>query len=155
MKKYRYVSASGLFLKTKEGKYKNYTVNIPHKRLYNTEKEAIKDSRIAFRFIKTPEQTLLLGYEDGEKCECDLNDNFKVKLQGNSNLYYTEQEFKKNGGKIFNLVEKEKGWFEEGEEVQDTWDNIFADENYYKLIYVDDEAYCIEEVNDKSEEISS
>lgn len=137
MEKYRYVSSNGLFLNSAGGKRKCYIIEIPHKRLYNTEEEAQKDAAIAFRFIKA-EQILLLAYENGEKCEIGSDNEFLIKLQGNAKIYYTEQEFRENGGKLFD--------FDTYEEIQDTWNNIFANEPYYKLIYVDDEAYFIDKV---------
>ena len=138
MSKYRYVSSCGLFLKSGD-----YFIDIPSPNIFESEKEAEEDCVNVYRFIKNGSDIFLTICKEGESYKKD-GDSCLVKLNGKLEPLYNEEEFRAAGGRIFRCNKKDNCMYEQGDEVKASWSEIFKDEKPGKAIYVDDEAYYIE-----------
>lgn len=142
MSKYRYVSCCGLFITSGD-----YFIDIPSPNIFDKEDDAEKDHKNIYRFVKTDSEVILGICKDGELYKKD-SDSILVTLNGNLKPLYTEGEFKRAGGKIFECKEVNRGIFENGDEISISWSELFKDEEIYKAIYIDDEAYYIDIIED-------
>ena len=138
MTKYRYVSSCGLFLKSGE-----YFIDIPSPNMFESEKEAEEDCVNVYRFIKNGSHVSLTVCTDGESYE-KADESLLVKLNGTLKPLYSEEEFRAAGGRIFECNEKDNCMYEPGDEITTSWADLFKDEESGKAIYVDDEAYYID-----------
>lgn len=141
-KQYRYVSSCGLFLKSG-----NYFIDIPSPKVFWNEKEAEKDCLNKYRFIKNGSTVILAICTEGESYEKG-QDSCLVKLNGNLKPLYSEEEWRAAGGRIFTCVERDDGFLEQGDEVLTPWTELFKNEKSDKAIYIDDEAYYIDIINE-------
>jgi len=152
MKMYRYVMC-GMFSGT-DGE--DYEINIPSPFLHNSEGDAMKDSTFGYRFlliddIKGPEIAIFEN-EKFEVVEGEHGKYLKDWVEGNIIKLYTFEEFKDAGGYIRMLKPECKGLgFIDAEtdflDTDKTFKDIFPNMQKQKLYYIDDEAYCIMEVN--------
>ena len=141
-KQYRYVSSCGLFLKSG-----NYFIDIPSPKVFWNEKEAEEDCLNKYRFIKNGSTVILAICTEGESYEKG-QDSCLVKLNGSLKPLYTEEEWRAAGGRIFTCVERDDGFLEQGDEVLTPWTELFKNEKSDKAIYIDDEAYYIDIINE-------
>lgn len=157
-KKYRYFM-SGMFEPT-DGEM--YEINIPSPHVYDSEKEALQDDGLGYRFILLDEETgpIIVIYEN-EKFK--LNEDKKslnVWVTGNVIASYTFDEFTATNGYMRVLKpernrEKVNNGFIHIDGSTDflttskTFKDIFPNMEKQKLYYIDSEAYYIEEKEEK------
>jgi len=152
-KKYRYVMG-GMFTPT-DGE--EYDISIPSPFLYDSEDEAMKDSSFGYRFAWLSDangpEILIYKRENFEVIVEGDEKHIKTWVEGNVIKTYTFEEFKAAGGYIRMLKPECKGsGFIDGNTdflpTDKTFRDVFPGMKKQKLYYIDDEAYCIEEVNE-------
>lgn len=88
MTKFRYVSLCGLYL----SETKDYDIDIPSPKVWDTEKEALGDNHRAYRFFKLSDNDIVIGMcEEGESLIKE-NNEYKISLNGKIHPVYTEEE---------------------------------------------------------------
>lgn len=149
MKKYKYIMI-GMFDGT-DGD--SYDIQIPSPFIRDTEKEAIKDGRLGYRFLLVGTVPCLVcftkenfeGYtnEDGYK-------GLKAWIEGDEVDVYDFDKFQNVGGKIrrFKDSSEEKVVIDDNdfEETRKTFIDIFPNMQSEKLYYVDSHGYKISEI---------
>lgn len=152
MKKYRYFMF-GMFTGTDGNRY---DICIPSPFVRNSKGEAMKDENFAYRFWVIDSAGPMLVAFANEHFESMNNGKMQLRCWVDKDVVgtYTFEEFKENGGYIRQLKpgSGEKYVIDKSNFV-DT-DKSFADAfpnmERGKLYYVDDEAYFIGEVTDKT-----
>ena len=152
MKKYRYVMC-GMFSGTDGG---DYEINVPSPSLHDSKEAAMKDSAFCYRFLllddnKGPEIAIFES-EKTEVIEGAYGKHLKTRPEGDIIKFYTFEEFRAAGGYIRMLKPECKGlgFINDKTDFLDTdrtFEDIFPNMQKQKLYYIDNEAYCIMEVD--------
>lgn len=154
LKKYRYMM-SGMFTPT-DGE--EYEINIPSPFLHDSEREAMKDQCFGYRFAWLSDENgpeiLIFENEKFEVIEEGDDKHVKTWVEGNVLKTYTFEEFKEAGGYIRMLKPEVKGsgfidCSTDFLPTDKTFRDVFPGMKKQKLYYIDDEAYCITEVEVK------
>lgn len=159
-KKYRY-HMGGMFCPT-DGE--EYEIDIPSPFLYNSQKEAMEDGRFGYRFVLLDDKMgpVIVVYEkeNFEVIEEGDSKHLKQWVEGSVLAIYTFEDFKKAGGYIRMLKPELKGsgFIDCNTDFLDTdktFKDVFPNMLRQKLYYIDNEAYCVEEVEINEEQKKS
>lgn len=151
MTKYRYFM-SGMFSPT-DGE--EYEINIPSPFEHNLKNQAMKDGRFGYRFVwdEILKEPVVVVFSD-EKFKMSKKNGIpylKQWVEGPEITRYSFEEFKKAGGYMRMLKPECKGlgFIDENTDFVDTnktFSDVFPNMDKQKLYYINNEAYCLEEM---------